>query len=103
MITPFVPGSLPSAASTSNIHCRSFPPFTPPAPNGGRHNVLKQRAEALAEARGLFVVHYGINLDDYGDSAFLLLRSCSKRYFMLLASYCGCSFTPPTLIFCCFS
>ena len=33
----------------------------------GRHNVLKQRAEALAEARGLFVVQYGINLDDYGE------------------------------------
>lgn len=33
----------------------------------GRHNVLKQRAEALARARGLFVVQYGINLDDYGE------------------------------------
>lgn len=33
----------------------------------GRHNVLKQRAEALAKARGLFVVQYGINLDDYGE------------------------------------
>lgn len=33
----------------------------------GRHNVLKKRAEALAEARGLFVVQYGINLDDYGE------------------------------------
>ncbi len=29
----------------------------------GRHNVLKQRAEALARARGLFVVQYGINKD----------------------------------------
>lgn len=33
----------------------------------GRHNVLKQRVEALAKARGLFVVQYGINLDDYGE------------------------------------
>ena len=33
----------------------------------GRHVVLKQRAEALAKARNLFVVQYGINLDDYGE------------------------------------
>ena len=33
----------------------------------GRHNVLKARAEAIAEARGYFVVQYGINLDDYGE------------------------------------
>lgn len=35
--------------------------------SSGRHNVLKQRAEAIAKARGLFVVQYGINLDDYGE------------------------------------
>ena len=33
----------------------------------GRHIVLKQKAEALAKAGGLFVVQYGINLDDYGE------------------------------------
>lgn len=33
----------------------------------GRHNVLKAKAEELAKARGLFVVQYGINLDDYGE------------------------------------
>ena len=33
----------------------------------GRHNVVKARAEAIAEARGYFVVQYGINLDDYGE------------------------------------
>lgn len=33
----------------------------------GRHNVLKQRAEAIAKEGGLFVVQYGINLDDYGS------------------------------------
>lgn len=33
----------------------------------GRHNVLKQKAEAVAKARGLFVVQYGINLDNYGE------------------------------------
>ena len=33
----------------------------------GRHNVLKQKAEELAEATGMFVVQYGINLDDYGE------------------------------------
>lgn len=33
----------------------------------GRHNALKQKAEALAAARGLFTVQYGINLDGYGE------------------------------------
>lgn len=33
----------------------------------GRHIVLKQKAEALAKAGDLFVVQYGINLDDYGE------------------------------------
>lgn len=33
----------------------------------GRHNVLKAKTEALAKARGMFVVQYGINLDDYGE------------------------------------
>lgn len=33
----------------------------------GRHNVLKAKAEALAQATGMFVVQYGINLDDYGE------------------------------------
>lgn len=33
----------------------------------GRHNVLKQKAEELAKAAGMFVVQYGINLDDYGE------------------------------------
>lgn len=33
----------------------------------GRHNVLKARAETIAEARHYFVVQYGINLDDFGD------------------------------------
>lgn len=42
----------------------------------GRHNVLKQRAEALAKARGLFVVQYGINLDDYGE---VLLSAVSEQ------------------------
>ena len=33
----------------------------------GRHNVLKAKAEALAQAGRMFVVQYGINLDDYGE------------------------------------
>lgn len=33
----------------------------------GRHNVLKAKVEALAKAKGMFVVQYGINLDDYGE------------------------------------
>ena len=33
----------------------------------GRHNVLKAKAEAIAKAKGMFVVQYGINLDDYGE------------------------------------
>lgn len=33
----------------------------------GRHNVLKAKAEALAQAARMFVVQYGINLDDYGE------------------------------------
>lgn len=33
----------------------------------GRHTVLKAKAEALARKGGLFVVQYGINLDDYGE------------------------------------
>lgn len=33
----------------------------------GRHNVLKAKAEALAQATGMFVVQYGINLDEYGE------------------------------------
>ena len=32
----------------------------------GRHNVLKAKAEALAARSGMFLVQYGINLDDYG-------------------------------------
>lgn len=42
----------------------------------GRHNVLKQRAEAIAKARGMFVVQYGINLDDYGE---VLLSAVSEQ------------------------
>lgn len=33
----------------------------------GRHNVLKAKAEELARRTGMFVVQYGINLDDYGE------------------------------------
>ena len=33
----------------------------------GRHNVLKAKAETLAQAARMFVVQYGINLDDYGE------------------------------------
>lgn len=33
----------------------------------GRHNVLKQKAEELAQRGRMFVVQYGINLDDYGE------------------------------------
>lgn len=33
----------------------------------GRHNILKAKADAIAQARGYFTVQYGINLDDYGD------------------------------------
>lgn len=33
----------------------------------GRHNVLKAKAEAIAKAKQMFVVQYGINLDDYGE------------------------------------
>jgi hypothetical protein len=33
----------------------------------GRHNVLKAKAEAIAKVKQMFVVQYGINLDDYGE------------------------------------
>lgn len=33
----------------------------------GRHNVLKAKAEAIAKAKRMFLVQYGINLDNYGD------------------------------------
>lgn len=33
----------------------------------GRHNVLKAKAEAIAKAKRMFLVQYGINLDDYGE------------------------------------
>lgn len=33
----------------------------------GRHNVLKQKADAIAKNRNYFTVQYGINLDDYGE------------------------------------
>lgn len=43
-------------------------PFQPVEKNiRASYECLKQRAEALAKARGLFVVQYGINLDDYGE------------------------------------
>lgn len=42
----------------------------------GRHNVLKAKAEALAQRTGYFVVQYGINLDDYGE---VLLSAVSEQ------------------------
>lgn len=33
----------------------------------GRHNVLKQRAEEIAERKHMFAIQYGINLDEYGE------------------------------------
>lgn len=42
----------------------------------GRHNVLKAKAEALAKAKGMFVVQYGINLDDYGE---ILLSAVAEQ------------------------
>lgn len=42
----------------------------------GRHNVLKAKADALAQERGRFVVQYGINLDEYGD---VLLGAVSEQ------------------------
>lgn len=33
----------------------------------GRHNVLKAKAEEIARAKHMFVVQYGINLDEYGE------------------------------------
>lgn len=33
----------------------------------GRHNVLKAKAEEIAQTKRMFVVQYGINLDEYGE------------------------------------
>lgn len=33
----------------------------------GRHNVLKSKTEAIVAAKRMFLIEYGINLDDYGD------------------------------------
>lgn len=33
----------------------------------GRHNVLKAKAEEIANNKRMFVVQYGINLDEYGE------------------------------------
>lgn len=33
----------------------------------GRHNVLKAKAEQIANSKHMFVVQYGINLDEYGE------------------------------------
>ena len=42
----------------------------------GRHNVLKQKAKELSIAKELFVVQYGINIDDYGE---ILLRAVAEQ------------------------